>query len=78
MAVRADNCLGDRFLVDGMEYKLQKILLSCSEIKFISYSFYGCNAVQSQLLADLTDMYVDGPVSYDDLIAPNLVQDLIP
>jgi hypothetical protein len=24
LAVRADNCLGDRFLVEGMDHKLQK------------------------------------------------------
>src|SRR5580658_2883768 len=81
-AVRADNCLGDRFLVEGMDSIITKIQAPVqsgrhSEIELITYPFYRGDTIQSELLADLADMHVDGPVPHDHLVAPDLVEDLV-
>src|SRR5580658_7755039 len=76
-AVRADSCLGDRFLVEGMYQIITKIPRPGSEIELIAYSFDRGDTIQPQLLADLADMHVDGPVPHDHFIAPDLVEDLV-
>src|SRR5579863_7458461 len=68
-AVSAESCLGDKFLVEGMRQR--------SEIKLIPHPFYGGDAIQPQFLPDLADMDVDGAVADDDLVAPDLVEDLV-
>ena len=48
-----------------------------SQLKLIPYPFHSSNTIQSQLLPDLTDVYIDGSVAYYHIISPNPAQDLI-
>ncbi len=43
------------------------------DIELITHAFYGGNAVQVKLLADLTDMNIDGAVAHNHIRAPYLV-----
>jgi hypothetical protein len=47
------------------------------QVKFITYAFYGGNAINPNLLPDLPDMHVNGAVAYDHIVPPYLAQDLI-
>ena len=47
------------------------------QFKFIPYAFHSGDAINAQLLPDLPDMHVNGPVSHNHFIPPHLVEDLI-
>ncbi len=76
-AVSAESCLGDRFLVEGIDDTIQILWGDSSQIELITHSLDGCNAVQTQLLTNLTNMDIDGSIPYNHFISPDLVQDLI-
>lgn len=48
-----------------------------SKFKFVPDTFDGSDTVNAQLLADLTNVYVDRTVAYDHIITPDLVKDLV-
>ena len=47
------------------------------QLEFIPYSFYRGYAIDAEFLTDLPDMNIDGAITNDHIIAPNLAQDLI-
>ena len=49
-----------------------------SELKLIANSFHGSDTVDPQLLPDLPDMDINGAVTHNYIIAPDLVQDFVP
>ena len=72
-AVNADNSLGERFLV-WIIPDLQIYL----KIKLVSYALHGRDTVNAQFLPYFPDMHINGTVTNDHFISPNLVQDLVP
>lgn len=86
-AVNAESWRGEMFLVDNIvrRYKEQGARhktanVHCSplgagglQLKLISNPLYRSDAINTQLLPDLADMYVNRAVANDDIVAPNLV-----
>ena len=66
-----------------MNFRVRLYLESCTlslfilEFKFISNSLNGSNTINTQFLADLTDMHINSTVAYNDIIAPYLVEDFV-
>jgi hypothetical protein len=48
------------------------------QIKLITYAFNRSNAINAELLTYFPDMDIDGAVSHDHIVAPNMIEDLIP
>ena len=71
-AVNADNSLGERFLV-WIIPDLQIYL----KIKLVSHALYGGDTVNTQFLSYFPDMNINGTVTNDHFISPDLVQDLV-
>ena len=46
--------------------------------EFITDSFDGSNMVVSNLTADLPDVHIHGPLTYMGVVAPDVIEDLIP
>jgi hypothetical protein len=42
-----------------------------SDIELIADSFDGFDRLISELFPDLPDMHIDGPITYNNIIAPN-------
>src|SRR5436190_23273240 len=88
-AVNAESFRGETFLVFSMTGKATSyeslaaevdcswLTANSSELEFISHSFYRGYAIDAKFLTDLSNMYIDGAVTNDYIIAPNLAQDLI-
>ena len=47
------------------------------QLKLVTHSFYGGDTINSQLLSDLPDMYINRSITNDYIITPNLVEDFV-
>ena len=63
--VNSDNWDGDRFLALNM-------WITKLQLKLIAYPFYRSDAINTQLLPDLTDVNVNSSVANNHIITPNL------
>ena len=68
-AVKAASSLGEKFLVENMVTKLK--------IKFVTYAFYCSDTVDAQFLPYFTDVYINGTVAHNHIVAPNLAEDFV-
>ena len=85
-AVRKESCLGEIFFMENM--LLDKVSTDRDQwqvhfsesgpellkLEFIAYALYSGYTVYSQLLSNLSDMHVNGPVTYDHFVSPDLVE----
>ena len=51
--------------------------LATLKFKFISNTFYSSDAINTEFLADLTNMNINGPVTHNYFSTPNLAKYLI-
>lgn len=91
-ALKAESCLGEIFLVENIvrSYELceevehlRRLLETQNlplflKLKLIPDTLYGSNAIYPQFLPDLADMHINSAVAYNHIIAPDLVQNLVP
>ncbi len=62
----------------GAAYAITKIVRDGRLLlKFVPHPLNGSDAVNAQLLSNLSDMDIDGAIAYDHFVAPHLVEDLV-